>query len=420
MSEIAPSAFSGLRVFTSRKMAAIGLLGFAGGLPLFLTSRTLQAWMTVEKVDLTTIGLFSLVGLPYSTKFLWAPFIDRYCPPFLGRRRGWMAVSQAALALAIAALAFGNPRTTVLAFACTAFGVAFISATQDIAIDAYRVDVLEPREMGAGTAIYVVGYRAALLITGSAALILADRVTWNSVYLMMAALMLLGVGATIWAPEPPPIAKPPETMAEAIIEPFRDFFARSRWRAVVILVFITLYRLADSMAGNMATPFLLKSGFSQTDVGAIQGGVGLLATIVGALCGGASISRFGINRCLWVFGVLQLASNIGYYLLSLDPRYQVMVGVIIVENFCAGLVVAGFGAFFMSLCSPRFSATQYALMTSLMAFSRDVLVAPAGKIASATGWPLFFLITIAAGVPAMLLLPVFAPWNASSPYGARR
>lgn len=414
------SQLDGLRVFTQRKMAAIGLLGFAGGLPLFLTSRTLQAWMTAEKVDLTTIGLFSLVGLPYSTKFLWAPFIDRYCPPFLGRRRGWMAITQALLALAIAALAFGNPRTAVLAFAFTALGVAFLSATQDIAIDAYRVDVLEPLEAGAGTAVYVVGYRAALLITGSAALILADRMTWSSVYLVMAGLMLLGVAATAWSPEPPPIDRVPETMTDAIVEPFRDFFARSKWRAVVILVFITLYRLADSLAGNMATPFLLKTGFSQTDVGAIQGGVGLLATIVGALCGGGLINRLGINRCLWVFGVLQLASNVGYYVLSLDPRYPVMVGVIIVENFCAGLVVAGFGAFFMSLCSPRFSATQYALMTSLMAFSRDVLVAPAGKIASATGWPMFFLITIAAGIPAMLLLPVFAPWNSPTPYGARQ
>lgn len=414
------SQVDGLRVFGQRKMAAVALLGFAGGLPLFLTSRTLQAWMTAEKVDLTTIGLFSLVGLPYSTKFLWAPFIDRWAPPFLGRRRGWMALSQAALALAIAALAFGNPRTAVLAFAFTALGVAFLSATQDIAIDAYRVDVLKPLEAGAGTAVYVVGYRAALLITGSAALILADRMTWSSVYLFMAALMLLGVAATVWAPEPPPIDRVPQTMTEAIVEPFRDFFARSKWRAVVILVFITLYRLADSMAGNMATPFLLKSGFSQTDVGAIQGGIGLLSTIVGALCGGLAISRFGINRCLWVFGVLQLASNVGYYVLALDPRYAVMVGVIIVENFCAGLVVAGFGAFFMSLCSPRFSATQYALMTSLMAFSRDVLVAPAGKIAEATGWPMFFLITIAAGIPAMLLLPVFAPWNETSPYGARQ
>jgi len=414
------AAPAGLAVFTQRKMAALGLLGLSSGLPLFLTSRTLQAWMTAEKVDLATIGLFSLVGLPYSTKFLWAPFIDRYVPPFLGRRRGWMAITQAALALAIAGLAFGSPRSALLAFAFTAFAVAFLSATQDIAVDAYRVDVLEPREMGAGTAVYVVGYRAALLITGSAALILADRMSWNMVYLVMAGLMLLGLGATAWAPEPPAVDRTPQSLTEAIVDPFRDFFARSKWRAIVILVFITLYRLADSMAGNMATPFLLKSGFSQTDVGAIQGGIGLLSTIVGALCGGAAISRFGVNRCLWAFGVLQLASNVGYYILALEPRYAIMVGVIIVENFCAGLVVAGFSAFFMSLCSPRYSATQYALMTSLMAFSRDVLVAPAGKIAEATGWPAFFLLTIAAGIPAMLLLPVFAPWNAAAPFGARR
>ena len=278
--------------------------------------------------------------------------------------------------------------------------------------------MLEPRN-GSQHRVYVIGYRAALLTTGSAALILADRMSWNSVYLLMAALMLLGLAATAWAPEPPNAEKPPETLSAAIIDPFRDFFARSKWRAVVILIFITLYRLADSMAGNMATPFLLKSGFSQTDVGAIQGGVGLLATIVGALCGGAAIGRFGINRCLWVFGVLQLASNIGYYMLAISPGYGVMVACIIVENFCAGLVVAGFGAFFMCLCSPRFSATQYALMTSLMAFSRDVLVAPAGKIAEAAGWPGFFLITIAAGVPAMLLLPIFAPWSEPLPFGAR-
>ncbi len=420
MAAPATSAPHWLKVYATRKMAAVALLGMSGGLPLFLTSKTLQAWMTAEKVDLATIGLISLVGLPYSTKFLWSPVVDRWAPPFLGRRRGWMACTQMALALAIAALAFGDPKGAVLAFAFTALGVAFLSATQDIVIDAYRVDVLDRSEMGPGVAAYVVGYRAALLITGSAAFIMADRMSWRLVYLSMAGLMLLGLCATAWAPEPPDTGKPPATLADAVIEPFRDFFSRAPWRAAVILVFITLYRLADSLAGNMATPFLLKSGFTQTDVGAIQGGLGLLATIVGALCGGAAITRFGVNRCLWVFGVLQIASNLGYLWLSLDPRYPLLVACLIVENFCAGLVVAGFGAFFMSLCSPRYSATQYALMTSLMALSRDVLVAPAGKIAQATGWPGFFLVTIAAGLPAMLLLPFFAPWGADAPLGARQ
>lgn len=408
-----------LQVFTQRKMAAITLLGFSGGIPLWLTSRTLQAWMTAEKVDLTTIGLFSLVSTPYSLKFLWSPLVDRYSPPFLGRRRGWMAVLQVALSLAIAALAFGNPRTALQAFALTAVGVAILSASLDIVIDAYRVDVLEPHELGAGAAVYVLGYRIALLLTGSAAFIMADHVSWSSVYLVMALAMLLGLAATLWSPEPYRW-EPPQSLARAVVEPFQDFFARSKRQGWVILAFIVIYRYADSLAQNMATPFLLKSGFTQTDVGAIQGGVGLLATIVGALSGGALLARLGVNRSLWVFGVLQTASNLGYYVLSLKPVYPLLVGVMVVENFCAGLVVAGFAAFFMSLCSPRYSATQYALMTSLMAFSRDVLVAPAGKLAEAAGWPGFFLITIVAGIPGMVLLPIFAPWNAELPLGARQ
>lgn len=406
-----------VQVFTQKKIAAITVLGFAGGLPLFLTSKTLQAWMTAEKVDLTTIGLFSLVSTPYSLKFLWSPLVDRFVPPFLGRRRGWMAALQVLLSLAIALLAFGNPKTALQAFALTALLVAFLSATLDIVIDAYRVDVLEPAELGAGAAVYVLGYRCALLVTGSAAFILADRMPWSSVYLVMAGAMLLGLAATLWAPEPARL-EPPQTMAQAVVEPFKDFFGRSPWRAAVILAFIALYRLADSLAANMATPFLLKTGFTQTDVGAIQGGVGLAATIVGALSGGAVLSRLGVNRCLWVFGVLQLASNLGYYVLALRSTYPILVACIVIENYCAGLVVAGFVAFFMCLCSPRYSATQYALLTSLMAFSRDVLVAPAGKLAEAAGWPGFFLITIAAGLPGMLLLPFFAPWREELPFGA--
>ncbi|MBI4348653.1 MAG: AmpG family muropeptide MFS transporter [Elusimicrobia bacterium] len=400
-------------------MAVITLLGFSGGLPLYLTSKTLQAWMTVEKIDLATIGFFSLVAAPYSLKFLWSPFMDRYTPPFLGRRRGWMAVGQLLLALGLVAMALTGPKA-LHAFAAAALLVAFFSATLDIAIDAYRVDVLEPREMGAGAATYVLGYRCAMLLTGSAAFILADRMSWSSVYLVLALAMLFGLAATLWAPEPPAASQPPRSLTEAVVEPFRDFFGRSPLHAGVILVFIALYRLADSFAQGMATPFLLQAGFTQSQVGAIQGGVGLAATIVGALSGGAVVARLGINRCLWVFGVLQLASNLGYYLISLFPTYWVMFAAIVVENYCTGLVVAGFVAFYMSLCSPKYSATQYALLTSLNAFSRDVMVAPAGKIAAALGWPGFFLFTIAVGVPGMLLLPVFAPWRESLPFGARQ
>ncbi len=405
---------SPLQVFQQPKMAALLLLGFSSGLPLYLTSKTLQAWMTVENVNLTAIGLFSLVGLPYSLKFLWSPLLDRYVPPFLGRRRGWLVLTQIALFLAIAAMALQNPAQALQLLAINALIVAFFSATQDIAVDAYRTDVLEEREMGAGVAVYVLGYRVALLATGALALILADRIPWPAVYLLMSVLMGVGLVAAIWAPEPTLRDRPPESLSEAVRLPFQEFFQRSGWlQGVLILVFVVLYKLGDSLAANMSTPFLLKTGFSQTDIGAIQGGMGLLATIVGALAGGAILSKIGINRSLWIFGGLQAISNLAYFVLAeLGQNYPFMVAAINIENFCAGLGTAAFVAFLMSLCNQRFSATQFALLSSLMAVSRDILVAPAGGIAAATGWSWFFLLTLIAALPGLLLLPVFAPWNA--------
>lgn len=405
---------SPLQVFQQPKMTAILLLGFSSGLPLYLTSKTLQAWMTVEDVNLTAIGLFSLVGLPYSLKFLWSPLLDRYVPPFLGRRRGWLVLTQIALFVAIAAMALQNPAQALQLLAINALIIAFLSATQDIAVDAYRTDVLEEREMGAGAAVYVLGYRVALLATGALALILADRIPWPAVYLLMSVLISVGLFTAIWAPEPTLRDRPPESLAEAVRLPFQEFFQRLGWlQGVLILVFIVLYKLGDSLAANMSTPFLLKIGFSQTDIGAIQGGMGLLATIVGALAGGAILSKIGINRSLWIFGGLQAISNLTYFILAeLGQNYPFMVAAINIENFCAGLGTAGFVAFLMSLCNQRFSATQFALLSSLMAVSRDILVAPAGGIAAATGWSWFFAITLVAALPGLLLLPVFAPWNA--------
>ncbi|MBI5211213.1 MAG: AmpG family muropeptide MFS transporter [Elusimicrobia bacterium] len=399
-------------------MAGLLALGFSAGMPLLLTSKTLQAWMTIEGVDLKTIGLFSLVGLPYSLKFLWSPLLDRYAPPFLGRRRGWIALAQVGIAAALFLMSLCGPTRGIQGLAVFAILVAFLSASQDIAVDAYRADVLESREMGAGAAIYVLGYRVAMLAAGSAALILADHLPWAWVYRLAALTMLAAVASSALSPEPAYRERPPETLAAAVIDPFADFFRRSRWQGAAILGFIVIYKFGDYLISNMTTPFLLKTGFTQTDVGAIQGGVGLLATIVGALAGGAVVNRLGINRSLWVFGVLQAASNLTYYALSLYPAYWWMVGTIVIENLCGGLVTAGFVAFMMCLCSPRYSATQYALLTSLMALSRDILVSPAGALAQATGWPSFFLITIAAAVPGMALLPVFAPWNKAEPLGA--
>ncbi len=409
-----------LQVFGSRKMAALILLGFSSGLPLFLTSKTLQAWMTVENVDLTAIGLFSLVGVPYSLKFLWSPLLDWFILPFLGRRRGWLIAIQIGLLIAIACMALQQPKQALQLLAINAVAIAFLSATQDIAADAYRSDILEQLEMGAGAAVFVLGYRIALLLTGSLALILADIIPWYSVYLLMAVGMALGIIATLFAPEPKEIS-PPESLSAAVILPFREFIQRQGVvQAILTLLFIVLYKLGDSFVNNMSTSFLLKTGFTQTDIGAIQGGMGLIATIVGTLAGGAFLSKIGLNRSLWVFGALQAVSNLAYLLLAqVGKNYQVLLLTINIENFCAGLGTAAFVAFLMNMCNQRYSATQYALLSSFMAVSRDILVAPAGSLAKSTGWPLFFFISIVAAIPGLLLLPLFAPWN-SKPLAFKR
>jgi MFS transporter, PAT family, beta-lactamase induction signal transducer AmpG len=411
-----PTNKSPLQVFQSRKMLALLLLGFASGMPLFLTSRTLQAWLTVEGIDLASIGLLSLVALPYSIKFLWAPILDRYIPPFFGRRRGWLAIAQIGLTIAIAFMAWQQPKQSLQLLAINALIIAFLSASQDVAFDAYRTDILEPWETGAGAAVGVLGYRIALLVTGGLALILADRISWQGVYLCMAGLMGINIIFSIWSPEPILKEQPPSNLAAAIVLPFQDFFQRfGIVKSILILIFIILYRLGDALVNNMVTPFLLQIGFTQTDIGAIQGGMGLIATIVGTLFGGLILSRIGINRSLWVFGFLQAFSNFVYLILAeLGQNYQFMVIAINIENICSGLATAGFVAFMMNLCNQRFSATQYALLSSLMAFSRDILVAPTGFLVKEIGWSGFFLFTLIAGLPGLILLPWFAPWNLKS------
>jgi PAT family beta-lactamase induction signal transducer AmpG len=396
-----------LEVFRSRKMASLVLLGFSSGFPLYLTSRTLQAWMTREHVDLRMIGLFSLVGLPYSLKFLWAPFLDRYSIPFLGRRKGWIALSQLALALAIGFMAFRNPASHLRFFAANALLIAFFSATQDINIDAYRADILEPHESGAGAGILVLGYRLAMIATGAVALILADHWGWPAVYLLLGGVMILLLLASTAVPKLPALKEqPPQTLTEAVRLPFQEFFFREgTLKAVLILAFIILYRMSDLLISNMTTPFLLQIGFTQTDIGAMQGGVGLVATIVGILVGGAIMSRIGMTRSLWIFGLLQAVSNLAYmFLANMEKSYTAMAGTIVVENICTGLGTAALIGFITTLCNPRFSATQYALLSSLIAVARDIIAAPAGSIAQSTGWPLFFMLSFVAAVPGMILL----------------
>jgi len=413
---------STLRAFAQPKMAALIFLGFASGLPFNLigNGKAFQAWMTASGVDLTTIGLFSMVGLPYSLKFLWAPVLDRYVPPILGRRRGWLLITQILLLIAIAAMSVHNPRTGLQALAINAILIAVFSASQDIAGDAYRTDVLEDREMGAGAAIWVLGYRIALLVTGSLAFILAERLTWGVVYLLLSALMLVGIVTTFFAPEPVLPEAPPKTLGEAVVLPFADFFQRSGpGFGILVLVFIVLYKYSDALAGSMTTPFLLKTGFTQSEVGVALGGVGLFAIIAGSLVAGFAIARIGVNKSMWLFAIFQALSNLTYYGLALAGRnHSFMVMAIIVENFGFGLVSSALVAYIMSMCNRRFSATQFALLSSLVAASRDILVAPGGKIAESMGWPTFFLITVVAGLPCIALLPFIAPWNRDIPRGA--
>src|SRR5688572_10588810 len=411
---------SATRVFTQPKMAALLFLGFASGLPFYLTSTTLQAWMTQANVDLTTIGVFSLVGLPYSLKFLWAPLLDRYVPPFLGRRRGWLLITQILLVIAIGAMSLHDPRLGLQALAFNALFIAFFSASQDVAGDAYRTDVLHHREMGAGASVWVLGYRIALLLTGALAFVLADRMPWPTVYLILSSLMLVGIIASFLAPEPVLDDAPPRSLADAVILPFNEFFTRSGLaRGLLILLFIVMYKYSDSLVAVMGTPFLLQAGYTQTEIGVIRGGAGLIATIVGALAGGALLARIGINKTLWIVAILQAVSNLGYYFLSVMQQNRPwLLGVIIVENFIAGIAAAVLLAFLMMMCAKRVSATQFALLSSLVAVSRDILTAPSGGIADATGWPSFFLITIAAGLPALLMLPFIAPWTRDTPIGS--
>ncbi len=407
-------------LFTERRMVALLLLGFSSGMPLYLMTRTLQAWMTVAKVDLGTIGFFSLAALPVSLKFLWAPVLDRYVPPILGRRRGWLLITQVALLIAIAAMGLHDPRIGLAALAANTVLIAFLSASQDIVGDAYRTDLLEERAMGAGAAVWVLGYRIALLVTGSLAFVLADHIGWRLTYALMSLLMLVGIVTDFWAPEPAGENRPPASLYQAVWLPFRDFFQRAgTWTAILILVFVVLYKLPDNLAIGMSTPFLLQMGFTETEIGTVVGAVGLGATIVGSLVGGGVVERLALNRSLWVVLVGQALSQLGYLALALRGHsFPFMVAAVVLENFVYGMVTTVFIAYLMSLCSKRFSATQYALLSSLMAVSRDLFISPAGELAKATGWSGFFLVALVSGIPPLLMLPWLAPWRGEHPTGA--
>src|SRR5512135_416828 len=406
------------QLFTRRMLICV-FTGFASGLPLFLLFNLVPAWLRSEQIDLKTIGLFALIQFPYTWKFLWSPFLDRYVLPVLGRRRGWMLLTQIALLLVIATLGGFSPQTemsTIVLF-CTL--LAFLSATQDIALDAYRRELLSDTELGLGNSVHVNAYRIAGLVPGSLSLILADLLPWSTVFIITALFMLPGMAMTLLVSEPHR-ASPPRTLREAVVEPFHEFITRQGWKsALLILAFLLFYKLGDSMCTALATPFYLDMGFSKSDIGLIAKNAGLWPSIIGGLLGGLWMIRIGINRALWLFGVVQIVSIFGFtWLASLGHHAEItgielaqLALVIGMEALGVGLGTVAFVAFMAHTTHPAYTATQFALFTSLMAMPRTFANAATGWLVETMGWTNFFFLCAVLAVPGMLLLLKVAPWS---------
>ena len=396
-------------IFSGRMLVAL-MMGFACGLPLLLTVTVLQAWMKDQGVDLTVIGMMSLVGLPYTLKFLWAPVLDRFTLPFLGRRRGWLLMAQTALMLSISGLGFTDPGKNPWMVAVAAFLVTFFSASQDIVVDAYRREDLPDNELGLGSSLYVNGYRIGMLLASGGGLIMADYMPFFMVYQIMAACLLPGVVTTLLAPEPKINLGTPETMREAVFDPLIEYF--NRQGALWMLAFILFYKIGDTMASAMTIPFYLDIGFSKTQIGAVVKLFGFWATVAGTLIGGVIMLRLEINRSLWVFGFLQAVSTAGFAVLArVGNSLPLLSTVIAFENLSSGMGTAAFIAFMASLTHKKFTATQYALLSSLMGIPRVMASAPTGFFAKNMGWESFFIACTLMAAPGMILVFKFAPWN---------
>lgn len=385
-----------------RRLGVTGLLGFSSGLPLALTAGTLQAWMASSGIDIRTIGLFSAAGLPYSLKFLWAPVMDRFVPPLLGRRRGWIFITQLVLFSGIGAISLSSP-AMLRALAFLSLFVAFSSASQDIVVDAYRTDILEEKERGIGAGLFVTGYRIGMLLSGAGALILAEKIGWQKTYLAMAEIMLFCTVFTILGEEPSS-ASPPKNLREAVKLPLLDFFRRDK--SFLFLIFIILYKLCDAYAGAITTAFLIKGpGFTPSEIGVVNKGLGLLSLITGALFGGALVSRWGLFRSLLFFGVLQGISNLFFSLLAIYGRnYPLFIFTVLFENLSGGMGTSAFISLLMGICNVNYSATQYALLSSLSAVGRTLVSPTSGFLVHRIGWKAFFPVSALMAVPGIVLL----------------
>jgi len=407
------------QVLFTRRMLICVFTGFSSGLPLYVLLTLVPGWLRSEGVQLTAIGLFTLIQFPYTWKFLWSPLLDRFSVPWLGRRRGWMFITQCALLLAIGLIGTFSPATDLRSIATLAAITALLSASQDVVLDAYRREILLDIELGLGTAIHVNAYKVAGLIPGSLAFVLADHLPWPLVYAITALFMLPGLAMTLVIKEPPVPPGAPRTLREAVVEPFADFLGRLGWRqALLVLAFIFLFKLGDSMATALATPFYLDMGFTKSEIGLIAKNAGLWPSVIGGLLGGLWMVKIGINRALWLFGAAQAISILGFASLSQLPHDRVALATAIsAEALGVGLGTAAFTAFIARATNPRYTATQFALFTSLAAVPRTLINATTGWIVQHTGWFDFFLLCTALAVPGMVLLWWVAPWSGDTARG---
>ena len=400
-------------ILFTRKMLACIFLGFTSGMPLYVLISLVPAWLRSNHVDLATIGLFALIGLPYTWKFLWSPLMDRYKLPFLGRRRGWALITQLVLLLSIGVLGQFSPSTSLQAIVAVVFIVALFSASQDIVIDAYRRELLADDELGTGTSIFVNAYRLSGLVPGSLALILADHQPWTVVFWVTGAFMLVGIVTTLTIREVSDDALAPHTLREAVINPFVEFFSRDGFTAgLAILAFLFLYKLGDNMATALATPFYIDMGYSLTEIGSVAKVAGLWASIAGGVLGGIIMLKVSINRALWLFGFVQLFTIVPYIWLSqaghsLPGLFVVVSG----EYLGVGLGTIALTAFMARETSRAFTATQFALFSSFIAVPRTLANASTGFIVESVGWTHFFILCAIVAIPGMLLLLKVAPWT---------
>ncbi len=410
-------------IYGDRRIVLIALMGVASGMPLLLTLSTLSYWLRTQGLDLTSIGLFAAVGLPYSLKFLWAPVIDTLPLPFFtqtfGQRRGWALAIQILLTGAICGLGFTDPATNLLPTALLATLIGFLSASQDVVIDALRIEMLEEDEQGAGAAATQGGYRIGLLISGAGALFLSDLVDWSWVFIILGAFMPIGMIGILLAKEPvrPPdalVRSPGSFLRKGVIAPFMEFLTRPA--ALIILAFVLLYKFGDAIGGTMANPFYVDMGFSGTDIALVSKTAGLVATMMGIFAGGALVRAIGLLKALVIGGILQAVTNLLFAWVAVSGTdVAVLATAVWGDNFTGGLGSAAFVAYLSSLCNRAFTATQYALLSAFMAFGRTLLSTPSGWLVEQVGWPEFFVMTAFLAVPGLVLIAILARHGSARP-----